>query len=274
MRRSLHAAVADTPVEEILSGCSSAARCAWPAPGSALHGPHPVPRMSSRFSNVATAIVASCCVIVTVLTLRRELAPASSRRAVPALEPVADWRSYASTGHREGRADAPVTIVEFSDFQCPFCRRLHDTLRELKQEYPGLLSTVYRHYPLERLHPHARTAALAAECAAGYGRFGDLADALFSLQDSIGLVSWNRYAVAAGITDTIEFARCVRDTLHVGRLRTDQDAGKRLRVTGTPTVLVNEWRIMGGGKDVLRRLIDDELRERRGAAAGSGTSGR
>jgi protein-disulfide isomerase len=217
--------------------------------------------MTSK-SNLPSIVIALCCVVVTGLAVKREFAP-PNRPTPVSLGPelVKDWERYKEHGNRVGSSSAPVTIVEFSDFECPFCRRLHETLREIRAEYPQI-ATVYRHYPLERIHQNARKAALASECAASLGRFTEFADALFERQDSIGVISWAKFGQAAGISDTLAFNNCIRDSVHVDRIRVDQEAGKALKVTGTPTVLVNQWRIRGGAKESIIKLIEDALKGR------------
>lgn len=94
---------------------------------------------------------------------------------------IKNWRGYASVGEKMGTPSAPVTIVEFSDFQCPFCRELARELRVSDSTRPGAFNVVYRYFPLKN-HEHAGEAALAAHCAGEQGTFGTMHDALFLLR--------------------------------------------------------------------------------------------
>jgi len=138
---------------------------------------------TDRLLNVAVAVLTLCALVTTGLVARRELstpwtAPAPGVR-------IPDWRSFTREGHRMGPAEAPVTVVVFSDFQCSFCAVLMDRLRTIREARPDEVSVVYRHFPIEG-HQHAAPAARASECAAEQGRFEPFHDALFAAQDSIG----------------------------------------------------------------------------------------
>jgi len=93
--------------------------------------------------------------------------------------------------HIRGTKDAAITIVEYSDFQCPYCQQFHETMKQVMETYAGNVRWVYRHFPLESIHPNARQAALGSECAAEQGKFWEYADATFS----------NQSQLASGLTD-------------------------------------------------------------------------
>ncbi|MFL5540212.1 MAG: DsbA family protein [Longimicrobiaceae bacterium] len=195
--------------------------------------------------NLLTGVLVLCALVITGLLVRRELWPAAQPGAAPpAVTQVDDWVSYASAGRRTGPAPARVTIVEFSDFQCPFCARLAPRLDSLRERASVPVAVVYRHYPLES-HPHAMAAARASECAAEQGRFKEMHDALFREQGAIGQKAWSAYARDAGVPDSAAFARCLEGDAGSARIRADVAAGDRLGVTGTPTVLVNRYRMAG-----------------------------
>jgi protein-disulfide isomerase len=195
--------------------------------------------------NTLSGVLVLCALVITALVVRRELWPAAPPEAARhAVSQVADWRSYASGGHRTGPDEARVTIVEFSDFQCPFCARLAPRLDSLRQRSPVPFVVVYRHYPLEN-HPHSMAAARASECAADQGRFKEMHDALFREQGAIGQRSWSAYAGAAGVPDSASFAHCVEGDGGAAAIRGDVAAGARLGVTATPTLLINQYRLVG-----------------------------
>jgi protein-disulfide isomerase len=221
--------------------------------------------LSSRLLGVATGIVVVCAVTVTALTVRRELfaTPKRGPSAPRSPEKVANWRAIADAGTRIGPAAAPIIVPEFSDFQCPFCRRLAPVLKELKAKYPLEVAVSYRHFPIPR-HAHAGVAAQASECAGAQGRFEAYHDALFASADSIGKLSWADFARTAGVPDTKRFERCLADSTYKSRVEQDVKAGMDARVRGTPTVLVNEWRLVGAPSLVtLDSVVQTEMARRK-----------
>jgi protein-disulfide isomerase len=211
--------------------------------------------------NLATGTLTLCALAITALVVRQEFFPKSPSGALRP-QVISGAREYSRAGHRTGPADAPVTIVAFSDFQCPFCGVAAERLRTLREQYPKEIAIVYRHFPLD-IHPHAIAAARASECAAVQGRFQAFHDALYAAQDSIGLAPWERFAATAGVPDTSAFAVCAAGTAPLPALERDTLAGKRLQVRGTPTLLVNETRFQGAPPlDSLEAYVQRALRSR------------
>lgn len=137
-----------------------------------------------------------------------------------------------------------MTLVVFSDFQCPFCRRFDIAMDSLAERYPSDLKVVFRHAPL-RSHPHAMTAAIAAECAAISGRFHEMRRTLFRRQREIGVQSWSEFAKEAGIDDVPAFVKCLTAEPVPSSIIADTAAMRLLNLIGTPTALVNNTRIDG-----------------------------
>lgn len=155
---------------------------------------------------------------------------------------------------------AVATIVVFSDFQCPFCGTLMSSLREITNAHPAEVSVVYRHYPLPR-HPHAVAAARASDCASEQGVFTAFHDALFAGQDSIGVASWARFAAIARVPDLPRFEACAAATGPLRSLDRDTAAARRLRVSATPTLLINDVRLQGAVPvDTLEAYVRRALR--------------
>lgn len=193
-------------------------------------------KATNLFQNIVTAVLTLCAVTVTGLLVRREFTERGVAAPVANRQAVSDWRRYAEEGRRAGPAEAAVTIVEFSDFQCPFCRSAAATLDSLREEYPRDVAIVYRHFPSPR-HLHAVAAAQASECAGAQGRFWEMHDALYAKQDSIGAVAWTGFASKAGIGDPDAFDACMRTALDQHEaLGNDTVAARRLRVDATPTL--------------------------------------
>lgn len=199
--------------------------------------------MQNRFSNILTTILTLCALVVTGLVVRRELF-SSPPPAAAAPVVVEDWQQYAATGSILGSPDAPLRVIEFSDFQCPFCARTTEGVHRLVEKYPGQVAVVYRHYPLE-IHPHAFAAALAVECAGEQGRFRAYHDALFAGQDSIGKRDWSRFADDAGVADRAAFDQCVASERFAARVRRDLDDGGRAGVQGTPSFIFDGRMVAG-----------------------------
>jgi protein-disulfide isomerase len=134
-----------------------------------------------------------------------------------------------------GNPGAKLTMVEFSDFECPFCGRyVHDTYEQLQRDYvqTGKIRYVFRNFPIEQIHPHALRAGIAAECARRQGRFWEMHDLLFANQQALEESDLAKTAGAAGL-DMSAYQRCVMGGAD-GKIRRDQDEGARAGVTGTP----------------------------------------
>ena len=150
--------------------------------------------------------------------------------------------------HVAGPADAPVTLVEYGDFECPHCGRaypiVHDILRTLGDE----LRLVYRHFPLREAHPHAQHAAEAAEAAAAQGEFWAMHGRLFEHQDALDDAALVRHAREVGV-DAARVARELEDGTHEAAVRADFRSGVRSGVNGTPTFFINGERYDGDWTD-------------------------
>jgi protein-disulfide isomerase len=180
-----------------------------------------------------------CAVVITGLVVRRELAPTPARtEAVIPVKPLKGWERYIAGDERIGAHDAAVTIVEFSDFQCPYCRDFAETVDTVLARYGRNVRVVFRNFPLTGIHPFARAAAIAGECAARQGRFGEFHDFSFAHQDSLGLIGASETGHRIQIGDSASFAACVTDSLTLASIRADSTAGRSLAIAGTPTVLI------------------------------------
>lgn len=200
--------------------------------------------MTDRTWRLLVGALASCAVVVTALVVHREFAPPHPRDPDRLPSHVEDWRRLASTQLRIGPSVAPVTIVEFGDFQCPFCRVFHDVFASLRQHFGDSVSLVFRQFPLP-MHPQAFRAAVAAECAAEQEHFGTMYDALFEGQDSLSQRGPMQYAQIAGIPDTARFSLCLHSEAAASAVSRDRAMALELGVAGTPTLLVNGRTVRG-----------------------------
>jgi protein-disulfide isomerase len=149
----------------------------------------------------------------------------------------------ADRDHVRGPADAPVTLVEYGDFECPFCGRAEPAVRELLREFAGL-TYVWRHLPLDDVHPHARLAAEATEAAGVQGAFWPLHDLLLEHQGALELDDLAGYATQLGL-DVDRFTRELTGRRHAARVARDVDGAELSGVGGTPTFFINGRRHYG-----------------------------
>ncbi len=172
----------------------------------------------------------------------------------------------AATGPALGPDDAPVTVVEFSDFQCPFCARAGPTIKQLVARYPGQVRVVYRHFPLSSIHPDAQRAAEASACADDQGKFWEFHDAVFAAgTQSLTAEMLQGLAEQVG-ADRESFRQCLADGRHRAAVLGDLQDGRRAGVQGTPAFFVNGVMLSGAQNlDAFVRIIDSEL-ERLGAS--------
>jgi protein-disulfide isomerase len=158
-----------------------------------------------------------------------------------------------------GAAEASVTLVEFSDFHCPYCRRVQAVLAQLLQRFPGKVKLVYRDYPLESLHPDARRAAEAARCAQDQGKFWEYHDVLFGSAPTGELEELRRHAERLAL-DGSTFERCLSTGVHRATVQRDIDEASRLGVTGTPAFFVNGRELHGAQPlEAFVRIVEEEL---------------
>jgi protein-disulfide isomerase len=177
-------------------------------------------------------------------------------------------------GPARGPDTAPVTIVEFADFQCPYCAEMEPVVAELRAAYPAEVRWVYRHLPLVTLHPLALGAARAAVCADRQGRFWELHDALFADQSALADEAIAATARRLGL-DGEAFDGCLANDAPARKVIADATAADALGLGSTPAFLINGRLVSGTAPAaLLRGIIDDELARRRGTPAGGPAAAR
>jgi len=195
-----------------------------------------------------------------------QTAPNAPRQVAPGVKVDVD------KGHLPvlGNKNAKVTIIEFSDFQCPFCRRFgKDTLPQIKKEYidTGKVQFAYRHFPLTAIHPMAVPTAQASECANEEGKFWQLHDKIFEEQEKLSPGSTaqfeasdiKRWASELGL-NTTQFNQCLDSGKFAKNVTDDEQEGQKLSVSGTPTIFVNGQVVVGAQPySAFKTLIDQEL---------------
>jgi protein-disulfide isomerase len=158
----------------------------------------------------------------------------------------------------KGPEGAPLTVVVFSDFQCPFCKRVEPTLARLMSEYPGQVRLVWKNFPLP-FHANARPAAMAAMAAHGQGKFWEMHDQLFTHNEDLDRPHLERYAAALRL-DMKKFRADLDAGTYEGRIAADMSQGEALGVRGTPVVFINGRKIAGAYPwEVFKAIADAEL---------------
>jgi protein-disulfide isomerase len=152
------------------------------------------------------------------------------------------------TDHTLGPGNAPVTLLEYGDYECPYCRRAHPILQGVRRTMGDRLRFVYRHFPLSQAHPHAEHAAEAAEAAGAQGRFWEMHDLLFENQNALEDDDLAMYAAQVGI-DGQRVAREIAAGTYAKKIRNDFRGGIRSGVNGTPTLFINGMRFDGNWSD-------------------------
>jgi protein-disulfide isomerase len=166
----------------------------------------------------------------------------------------------AASGPTRGKPDARITIVEFADFQCPFCREAESSLQTVIDKYPNDVRLVFRHMPLADLHPNAVEAARAAICADQQGRFWDMHDAMFKDQSALGADALKTTATRLGL-DSQRFSTCLDNAADTsGVLGADAKAAADLGINSTPYFFIDGRPLRGTAPpEQFEKIIEDEL---------------
>jgi len=181
-------------------------------------------------------------------------------------DPLAETRAQIEMNEAPsvGDKNAPVTLVEYSDFECPVCKKLHDVMRGVLPNYAGKVRLVFKDFPLEQLHPWARTAAIAGRCAYQQDptAFWKMYDLIYDNQEVISAANaWTKlsdYAAQSGLNGET-FKTCMASPEPGAAIDASRANGQLLEVTSTPTVFVNGRRMVGADQNLLEQYINYEL---------------
>ena len=177
---------------------------------------------------------------------------------LPEPAPLVQTISFDADDPQTGSASAPVTVVMFTDFQCPACSRTHPVLKRTLAEYGDKIRFVIRDFPLERVHENAFQAALAANAARAQGKFVEYTDVLYRNQDALDKASLLRYATELGL-NAKQFELDFNDAKAIAEVRKDQADGRDYGVSGTPTIFVNGVKVQRLSAEAFRRAVDRAL---------------
>lgn len=186
-------------------------------------------------------------------TLLRALLPP------PPIEQVTPFALNIANAPTKGSSAAKIAVVEFSDFECPYCGRHAQTVYpQLQRQYidNGTLMYVFRHFPLQKLHPNAFKAAEAAECARDQGKFWEMHDRLFTNQKALTESDLSNHAGAIGV-DSARFKPCLSNGTKSSRVKEDAAEGERLELQATPSFFIG--RVTGNGQVLITRKISGAL---------------
>jgi len=188
---------------------------------------------------------------------------AELRKTAPAIrvmfEPPRTKVDVASNDPALGASSAPITIIEFSDFQCPFCQRAAPTLKQIRAKYGDKVRVVWKDFPLTQIHPQAFKAAEAGHCAGEQGKFWEFHDQMFGNQAALQPDSLKKYAADMGL-DATKFNACLDSSKYAERVRDGVAAGTRLGVNSTPTLYINGRMLTGAQPyEMFASIIDEEL---------------
>ena len=160
--------------------------------------------------------------------------------------------------HVRGNFNAPVTLVEFSDFECPFCSRFHPTVNQVLKDYGNKVRVVYKHFPLS-FHQNAQKAAEASECASEQGKFWEMHDKMFENQQLLGLEQFKKWARELRLNGS-KFDSCLDSGKYASKVQADFNEGQSKGVNGTPATFINGQLVSGALPFAqIKQVIDQAL---------------
>lgn len=206
-------------------------------------------RQQHIFQNTVTIVLVICAVTITVAAVynalkhRMKIAGVTASPAATTI-PEAEWASLVATRRPVmGGQHANVKIVEFSDYACSYCRALEPVLNAVVHAHAGRVA-VYRYaFPLNKMHPHAEAAAVAAKCAHGQDVYEHFDSLLFTAQ--LNTINWRNAALAAGVANVAKFMHCLHDGAAARAVSADVAEGHAIDVRGTPTLIINRTVLPG-----------------------------
>lgn len=175
-----------------------------------------------------------------------------------ALQPPVVHVDY-DTARVKGNTDAPITIVEFADFQCPFCGKVQPVLKSVLEKYKGKVKLAYRDFPLSQIHEHAETAAEASRCALAQGKYWEMHDAMFADQSKLDEAALVKTAAGLGMNQN-SFKSCLASGKYKEQIQQDFEAGSQAGVNATPSFFINGEFLSGLQSEAdFAKVLDQQL---------------
>lgn len=143
-----------------------------------------------------------------------------------------------------GDKNAPITVISFTDFQCPYCSRWHETMAKIVKDFPGKVKWVYKHFPLESIHPYAMQSSESVECAGEQGKYWEFVNEIFANQDKFNAEYFNTAAKKIGL-NVNKFKTCVSEGKYKEKVKADQQTGLDIGIRGTPGNFVGGYYLPG-----------------------------
>lgn len=201
-------------------------------------------------------LVVCALVMVALVARNQSRGGTASESETPTDSVVSDADYYRDLSRRSGSEDVQAEIVVFTDYQCPFCKRLWHALDSLRAESPDAVALTVRHFPLAGIHPQARAASAFVECARRENKFREADSILFAWPDSVERGAWTSIASLIGMESPASVNKCMASNGITELIDADIAAARRLGATGTPMMLVNTVRVRGARSvEQIRRII-------------------
>ncbi len=217
--------------------------------------------LASRLADLGTVVMMVAALGMTGLVIRQQFFPPPAPGTVD-IDVSDDWAQFIEGGLRIGPDDAAVTIVEFGDYECPFCRTFHPVLSQILGEFPEDVALIYRFYPLD-YHPSAYPTARMALCAKDQGRFKEAHDRLYEIEE-LAEIDPTVFGEEVGVYDAERFIQCSAAELPRPEVQADLALAEKLNVNQTPTIVVDGLQLARRPNvEELRALIVEALAERR-----------
>ena len=164
--------------------------------------------------------------------------------------------NVSNTDHAQGNLEADLVIVEYGDYQCPYCGAAYPVLKELMKEFGSQIKFVFRNFPLSEMHQYARLAAIAAEAANLQGKFWEMHDAIYENQQNLNELYLFELAEKIGL-DISQFKDDIQKAELEEKVDSDFESGVMSGVNGTPSFFVNETKFNGGAEDLLELVREN-----------------
>lgn len=212
-------------------------------------------------SYVFSALMIVCMLFLIGVFIRGEFFTPTRQRQ-PQTRKIQNWQQLEFSGQGIGPANAPVQIVEFFDYSCPFCKFSEPALKAIRKKYPQKVAVIYADFPLVSIHPFAFEASLAAQCVYRQSpdKFMAFHDSLFANQKRLGSFTYIQLAAQIGVTDTTAFRRCLKTQKTAPVIKTNKALGDSLGIRGTPTFIINDTLVVGTlSEQQLTALVEEAL---------------